>query len=266
MGKLPTKSGEEVQNKVYTKTAKPISYNKKNNKKQKNKYKILMEVNKMKKLISIILSLALVACMFGMTVMAAETGTVNGNKGQIGSYVGEGGPISGGKETFNETEFSKDVNLTIKDKNSRYAVDIVFGGTSSYTNTVEGITWNENTLKYEVADNFSMNDLTYKFTVTNYSDSPIYSKVAASNIPQYNAADLVTVTFDNDAKLDCTGNAHGTLIANVATKTVNATISPATGTWKDVINTLLVKEANYNGEVDYVLAKFTVTVSKTALA
>lgn len=216
----------------------------------------------MKKLISIILSLALVACMFGMSAMAADV-TVTGDKGQIGSYVGGNGPISSGKESFDETNFSKAVILTIKDKNSRYAVDIVFGGTSSYTNTVDGITWNVNTLKYEVADDFSMADLTYKFTVTNYSDSPIYSKVAASNIPQYSGANLVTVTFDNDAKLDCAGNAHGISLREVATKTVNATISPATGTWKDVINTLLVKEAGYNGTVEYVLATFTVNVSMT---
>jgi hypothetical protein len=36
-GSSRRKAGEEAYKTVYTKTAKPISYNKKNNKKQKNK-------------------------------------------------------------------------------------------------------------------------------------------------------------------------------------------------------------------------------------
>lgn len=206
----------------------------------------------MKKLISIILSLALVACMFGMSAMAAEVGTVTSGKGQIGSYVGGNGPISSGEESFNETNFSQAVTLTINGKASRYAVDIVFGGDSSYTNTVDGITWNVNTLKYEV-DTTTMTDLNYKFTVTNYSDKPV--KVAVSDTENNT---LLNVAFTN-AVFTVEGNTHGTNPAKAANDEASAIISPKSGTWADAINTWVGND--YSGSKTVTLATFTVKVS-----
>ena len=205
----------------------------------------------MKKLISIILSLALVACMFGMSAMAAEVGTVTSGKGQIGSYVGGNGPISSGKESFNETDFSQAVTLTINGKASRYAVDIVFGGDSSYTNTVEGITWNVNTLKYEV-DTTTMTDLNYKFTVTNYSDKAVKAVVSATNDA------LVNVAFTN-ASFTVDGNVHGATTAEEEIAT--AKITPVSGAWKDVINEWIAKDATYASGKEVTIATFTVNVA-----
>ena len=93
-----------------------------------------MEVNKMKKLIAIILSLALVVCMFAVNVSAADH-TLGGTSGV---------------PSFEPTNFTQNVTLNLGAAASRYAVDIVFGGDSNYDYNVDGLTWNVNTLKYEI--------------------------------------------------------------------------------------------------------------------
>ena len=219
----------------------------------------------MKKLISIILSIALVACMFGMTVGAVDY-TVDGDKGQIGSF-GGGNGIADGKNAneFPDTNFSKDVNLTVNGTNGRYAVDIVFGG-SDYAKVVNGLTWNVNTLKYEV-ENIDLQTLKYDFTVTNYSDSAVYASVENTYVAKDtkdNNNEILTVDFVGDKSFKVEKNAHGD--ANPKTATVKATISPKTGeNWNTVINKLVALE-NYTGGMTIKLATFTVTVSKTAPA
>lgn len=195
----------------------------------------------MKKLISIILSLALVACMFAMNV---------GAENAIGHH-GATGSVADGEDSFTATDFSKDVTLKITDRVSKYAVDIVFGGDSAYENTVGGLTWNVNTLKYELTST-TMADLKYTFTVTNYSDKPV--KVAVSDTENNT---LLNVAFTN-AAFTVAGNKHGTELADVAKDAASAVISPASGTWADTINALLGTDS---GSKTVTLATFTVNVS-----
>ena len=221
----------------------------------------------MKKLISIILSLALVACMFGMSAMAAETGTVTNGKGQIGSYKGNAGDatINDGVEenAFDLTAFNKDVNLTLGDAKSRYAVDIVFNGT--YEIEIDGLTWDVNKLTY-VTTGTTVADQTYTFEVTNYSDKSVNVTTAASDVVSGVTATFGTITSGETGDTtnvagdnkSCTivGNAGGNYVANKAT--FSATLVP-NSSWAETINALV---GNNPAATSFKLATFTVTVSK----
>ena len=230
----------------------------------------------MKKIISIILSLALVVCMFGMNVSAAnEIGTVNDNKGQIGSYGGNNG-IDNGKDTFNPTDFEQAVTLKLGAVESRYAVDIVFGGASSYQLNVSGLVWNVNELKYVVGENAETvsDSLSYTFVVTNYSDKAIKVEASGTLHSDVNGTGLGLTFADsvecaegdfteaNYADESVSGvlarNESGTSINDV--KKVAFSASIASTAWADDINTLVEK----HGADTINLATFTVTVSKVS--
>ena len=164
----------------------------------------------MKKLISIILSLALVACMFGMTVMAADH-TV-------------GGP-DGVAEIPANSGLSSDVTLNLGTVNHRYAVDITF---QTMTLNVGDVTWNVNTANYELAN--AEQTKTWTITVDNYSDMAVTATVTKTDI---NVRDEMSVTLDKTTlPLNAvtvggpktTGDVNVTADSNDWNKTINAYI------------------------------------------
>lgn len=219
----------------------------------------------MKKLISIILSLALVACMFAMNVGAEDLG--DKTLGQVGSYKDTEHPadINNGLTDgqFTETNFSKTVKLALGTANSRYAVDITFAG--DYVINVAGLTWDVNNLVYVTTD-ATVENKEYTFTVTNYSDKSV-SVAAAGNVSndvtgvtvEFNttsvAGDLTTNTSTASA-INCviTGNAGGDNTANYATFKADLKST----SWKATVDALV----NNKTQTEFTLATFTVTVSK----
>ena len=203
----------------------------------------------MKKLISIILSIALVACMFGMSAMAADS-----TKYQIRNS--ETGTVADGKETFDATAFSQEVKLTLGTAASRYAVDIIFEG--SYTLTVNNLVWNVNDLIYEIDGN-TIDEQTYYFTVKNYSDKDVNASVTGVVNTAVTALEGLKITFTGDATKTIVGNVHGADKSNPSqhkfTATLDANKDPTT--WTDVINDMVEsKDAK-----TVTLATFTVNVS-----
>ena len=209
----------------------------------------------MKKLISIILSLALVACMFGMSAMAADH-TVGGTDGTT---------------TLDPTDVSQSVTLNLAAAQSRYAVDITFGGT--YELGVSGLVWDVNSLQY-VANNVNTtisDDLKYDFEVVNWSDNAITVQATYSTANAFTTAGLsaafsaqATTKFtDTDittatVKGTLAGNVSGTAIDDVSKVEFSAEI--ASGNWETSINNLI--EAGLTGE--QVLATFTITVGQAS--
>ena len=212
----------------------------------------------MKKLISIILSLALVACMFAMNVGAE---LVVGDKDSDKA-------LSAG-DGWTDTEFDSnksataDVTLTLGAVQSRYAVDITFSG-DAYSFTANGLTWDVNNLTYVTTDEEPVVDKNYTFEVTNYSDKAV-NVSAASEIEQKVSdagvvANFTAVTGDTtnvaDDKKSCTitGNANTTDgVANNATFSVTI----HSDDWVNTINTLVGKTT----ETEFTLARFTVTIA-----
>ena len=209
----------------------------------------------MKKLISIILSLALVACMFAMNVGAE---LVVGDKDSDKA-------LSAG-DGWTDTEFDSnksataDVTLTIGTAQSRYAVDIVFNG--AYEISVAGLTWDVNKLAYVTTEATIAENPKYTFVVTNYSDKSVNVATAATDV-----ATGVEATFTANATGDVedatttsckiTGNANGDGTANTAT--FSATLAPTTTGWAETINALV---GNNPSKTSFKLATFTVTISK----
>ncbi len=148
----------------------------------------------MKKLISLVLSLALVACMFGMSVMAANV---------VGSH-GNNSIEDGWSDTkFNSTvEYPQNIKLDTAGTYSRYAVDIVIAGTMTFGTGVW--VWDVNALKYvPVSGTTTITEAqTYKCTVSNYSDKPVDLKFDITNTGELFKAGA-DVNFNKDS--ECTG-------------------------------------------------------------
>ena len=211
----------------------------------------------MKKLISLVLSLALVACMFGMSAMAADD-----LRQPVGKHNGGNG-VNDGAENFTSESATADVNLKLAAAKSRYAVDIVFKGT--YTIEVDGLTWDVNQLTYVTNGTTITENPEFTFEVTNYSDKAVEVATSAGEFAAGVSATFGTVTpgetgdttnvaADNKS---CTivGNAGGNNVANKAT--FSATLVP-TGSWADTINGLVGRDTN---AVSFKLATFTVTIT-----
>ena len=217
----------------------------------------------MEKLISIILSLALVACMFGMTVGAVEI-TAPGTNNVVGTHGGNNELNNGvDANAFSSESAEALVKLTLGTANSKYAVDITFAG--DYVINVAGLTWDVNNLVY-VTTGATVENKEYTFTVTNYSDksvSVVANGVVSNDVTgvsvEFNttsvAGDLTTNT-STASTINCviTGNAGGDTTANYATFKADLKST----SWKATVDALV----NNKTQTEFTLATFTVTVSK----
>ena len=217
----------------------------------------------MKKLISIILSLALVACMFAMNVGAVDI-TAPGSNNVVGTHGGSKGLDNGiDADDFDSESAKALVKLTLGAANSKYAVDITFAG--DYVINVAGLTWDVDNLVYVTTD-ATVENKEYTFTVTNYSDKSV--SVAATGVVD-NAVTGVSVEFNTTSvagdlttntstasEINCviTGNAGGDENANYATFKADLKST----NWKDTVDKLV----NNKTEVEFTLATFTITVAK----
>ena len=119
----------------------------------------------MKKLISFVLSIALLISVFCMSVSAANVVGTHGMNDNIDDGLSE--------TAWNSSSSLTDViTLNVSGQHHRYAVDITFTGTFTF-GTGQWI-WDVNGLEYyQSASELQMSDTTYTFTVDNYSSKPI---------------------------------------------------------------------------------------------
>lgn len=132
--------------------------------------------------------------------------------------------------------------------------DLTIGGT---------ITWNVNTMKYEVAG-ATLANTTRKVTVSNRSDLPVY---AFATVTDQDAGDGITVAAEKDSatnKLTIEKATAGTAVANGTPTTGELTINVTSGDWNAVAEYYAAKRLNSPNQATdtFPVATVTVTISK----
>ena len=201
----------------------------------------------MKRILAIIISVAMIATMLAVSVSAESV--LGSNTGVL-------------PDNFTtETTPGENLNVKVSDVTHKYAVDVVF---SLDVLTIGGtITWNVNTMKYEVA-NTTLEDTTRTVTVSNCSDLPVY---AYATVTDSDANDFITVTADNnsaESKLTIAkakagiGGAEGTSTTGYLTIRVNS------GDWNAVAEYYAAKRLNSTNQATstFTVATVTVTITK----
>lgn len=176
----------------------------------------------MKRILAIIISVAMIATMLAVSVSAEKE--VGGDNGVL---------------TFEPTTPpGEDLNVKVTEITHKYAVDLVY---SLQDLVIDGaITWNVNTMKYEVGGN-SLENTTRKVKVYNRSDLPVYAYATISNT---NDADGITVTAEKDS---------ATNKLTIAKATAGVGASNGTSTVEELVINLT--SANWNTVAEYYAAQ-----------
>ena len=200
---------------------------------------------KMKRILAIIISVAMIATMLAVSVSAEKE--VGGDNGVL---------------TFEPTTPpGEDLNVKVTDITHKYAVDLVY---SLQDLVIDGnITWNVNTMKYEVA-NTTLEDTTRTVTVSNRSDLPVYE---FATVTDQDAGDGITVAADKNSdtnKLTIGKATVGTAVANGTPTTGVLTINVTSDNWNAVAEYYAAQRlASANQATDtFRIATVTVTITK----
>lgn len=206
---------------------------------------LLKGANKMKKIFAIIISVAMIATMLAVSVSAEKE--VGGDNGVL---------------TFEPTTPpGEDLNVKVTDITHKYAVDLVY---SLQDLVIDGnITWNVNTMKYEVA-NTTLEDTTRTVTVSNRSDLPVY---AFATVTDQDAGDGITVTAEKDSatnKLTIAKATAGVGGANGTSTVEELVINLKSDNWNAVAEYYAAQRlASANQATDtFRIATVTVTITK----
>lgn len=201
----------------------------------------------MKRILAIIISVAMIATMLAVSVSAESV--LGSNTGVL-------------PDNFTtETTPGENLNVKVSDVTHKYAVDVVF---SLDVLTIGGtITWNVDTMKYEVA-NTTLEDATRTVTVSNRSDLPVY---AYANITDTDNDDGITVAAVNNSdqnKLTIAKATVGTAVADGTPTKGVLTINITSGDWNAVAEYYAAKKLNsFNQATDiFTVATVTVTITK----
>lgn len=203
----------------------------------------------MKKFFAILLTVAMLATVLAVSVSAADVM----HEGVVGG--------TNGLPTFDATKTPEEnLNVKVSDVTHKYAVDVVF---SLDDLTIVGtITWNVNTMKYEVTDT-TLEDTTRTVTVSNRSDLPVY---AFATVTDKDAGDGITVAAEKDSatnKLEIAKATAGTAATNGSPTTGNLTIHVTSGDWKGVAEYYAAKKLNSANQTNtFTVASVTVTITK----
>lgn len=198
----------------------------------------------MKRILAIIISVAMIATMLAVSVSAEKE--VGGDNGVT---------------TFEPTTpTGEDLKVKVTEITHKYAVDLVY---SLQDLVIDGhITWNVNTMKYEVGGNTLQND-TRKVKVYNRSDLPVYAYATISNT---NDADGITVAAVNNSDLNklTIANATAGVGANGTSTVEELVINLTSDNWNAVAEYYAAQRlASANQATDtFRIATVTVTITK----
>lgn len=197
----------------------------------------------MKKILAIILSVAMIATMLAVSVSAAVV-------------VGD----NGGTTDFDPTTTGgQDINVKVTSITHKYAVDVTFNLSDL---TIGSITWNVDDMKYDVAGS-TLEKTEQTIEVSNRSDLSVY---AYATVADTVTDDGITVTTDKDGaanRLEVvkatvgSGNTNGTATTGSITVTIDST------DWNAATAYYVKKmaEAGSNDQT-FKIATVTVTISK----
>lgn len=204
----------------------------------------------MKKILAIILTVAMAATMLALSVSAAKE--VGGNDGVL-------------EENFNSTDSGKDLNIQVTEVTHKYAVDVTFNISDL---TIDGnITWDVNNMAYVVSGT-TLAKTEQTIDVSNRSDLPVY---AFATVTKTNTDDHLAVTADKnsaDNKLTvekAAPKASGADKGTATTGTITITIDKASdSTWNNVAEYYAAKRlaSTNQATATFKIATITVTISK----
>lgn len=205
----------------------------------------------MKKILAVVLAVAMFA-----TILAVSAGA--------DSVLGSNTGVLPENFTKSETTPGENLNVKVSDVTHKYAVDVIF---SLDVLTIGGtITWNVNTMKYEVKDTPLDNNTTITRTVTvsNRSDLPVY---AFATVTDQDAGDGITFTADKDSdtnKLEIGRATAGTAVADGSPTTGKLTINVKSSDWGAVAEYYAAKRLDSPNQATdtFKIATVTVTITK----
>ena len=198
----------------------------------------------MKKILAVVLAVAMFA-----TILAFSAGAEQ----EVGG--------ADGVTTFDPTTpTGEDLNVKVTEITHKYAVDLIY---SLSDLTIDGaITWNVNTMKYEVGGN-NLEDTTRKVKVYNRSDLPVYAYATISNT---NDADGITVAAVNNSDQNKLTIAKATagVGANGTSTVEELVINLTSDNWNGVAEYYAAQRlASANQATDtFRIATVTVTITK----
>lgn len=200
----------------------------------------------MKKILAIILSVAMIATMLAVSVSAADKQVVVGDNGGTTNF-----PTT--------TTGGQDINVKVTSITHKYAVDVTFNLSDL---TIGSITWNVDDMNYDVAGS-TLEKTEQTIEVSNRSDLSVY---AYATVADTVTDDGITVTTDKDGaanRLEVvkatvgSGNTNGTATTGSITVTIDST------DWNAATAYYVKKmaEAGSNDQT-FKIATVTVTISK----
>ena len=196
----------------------------------------------MKKFLSVLCAAAMLFSLLCVNIAADKTEHVVGSHG--------GNQITDGVSDFESASSSGDVTLTLGTVNHRYAVDVTF---PEMAFNVGGLTWNVNTLTYDV-NGTAMSDKTLTITVTNYSDLPVVATGAVGSLDGDATSAGISLTMTPEKT---TANVSAVTPGGTEqTATLEASLTSAN--WTDSVNKLVA-----SGKTDSItIGTITVTIAK----
>ena len=199
----------------------------------------------MKKILAIILAVAMLTAMLAVSVSAEQ---------EVGG--------ADGVTTFDPTTpTGEDLNVKVTEITHKYAVDLIY---SLSDLTIDGaITWNDNTRKYEVGGN-TLEDTTRKVKVNNRSDLPVYAYATISNTNDNDGITVAAVNNSAQNKLTVAKATAGSGVQNGTSTVGELVINLTSDNWNAVAEYYAAQRlASANQATDtFRIATVTVTVSK----
>ena len=167
-----------------------------------------------------------------------------------------------GVTTFDPTTpTGEDLNVKVTEITHKYAVDLVY---SLSDLVIDGaITWNVNTMKYEVGGN-TLEDTTRKVKVYNRSDLPVYAYATITNTNDNDGITVAAVNKDADNKLTVAKATAGSGTQNGSSTVGELVINLTSANWNAVAEYYAAQRlASANQATDsFRIATVTVTITK----
>ena len=199
----------------------------------------------MKKLLAVLLTLTMLVTPLAFGASAEQE--VGGTDGVL---------------TFDPTTpTGEDLNVKVTEITHKYAVDLIY---SLSDLTIDGaITWNVNSMKYEVGGN-TLEDTTRKVKVNNRSDLPVYAYATITNTNDADGIKVAAVNKDAATKLTVAKATAGAGEANGKSTVGELVINLTSDSWNAVAEYYAAQRLASAGQATdtFRIATVTVTISK----
>lgn len=199
----------------------------------------------MKKLLAVLLTLTMLVTLLAFGASAEQ----------------EVGGADGVTSFEPTTPTGEDLNVKVTEITHKYAVDLIY---SLSELTIDGnITWNVNTMKYEV-DGYNLQNTERKVKVNNRSDLPVYAYATISNTNDADGITVAAVNKDATTKLTVTKATAGSGTQNGTSTVGELVINLTSDNWDAVAEYYAAQRLKSPDQATatFKIATVTVTITK----